>query len=245
MVAEGGVRVGWDLCVRAPRLPADGRTTRAGRIVGPVTSIFAQRDDPTEPTTGSRPIGVLGDVDLIVYTQGARLLGRKARGAFRRGVDDARDLRELRALELHDVTAWPNDEERPSPGPDASLAPAEILAFELVERSVAASLGGRPRFQHALVMGLGPYHVQGDIRVRPGGDPVAAFARSSGLVVLRDAWIEYPAGPGRRRRLARRLVVNRDLARSVGLAADMELDIHEDRGRLSALFREVRRDARR
>lgn len=209
-----------------------------------MTSIFAQRDAATGPAGVTRPIGILGDVDLIVYTATARLLGRRARGAFRHGVDDAGDLRDLRTLEVRDASSWPNDEERPTPCDDVSLVPPEILAFELVERSVAMSLGGRPRFQHALTMALGPYHAQGDIRVRPGGDPVAAFAKASGLVVLRDAWIEYPAGLARRRRLARRLVVNRDHAQSFGLAADMDLDLRDDRGRLSALFREVRRDTR-
>lgn len=209
-----------------------------------MTSIFAQRDDPAEPGTPVRPIGILGDVDLIVYTRTARLLGRRPRGAFRRGIDDTGDVRDLRSLEIRDVSVWPNDEERPSAGDDRSVPLAEILAFELVERSVAMSLGGRHRFHHALALALGPYHVQGDVRVRPGGDPVAAFARSAGLVVLRDGWIEYPAGPARRRRLARRLAVNRDHAQAFGLAADMDLDVQDDHGRLSALFREVRRDVR-
>lgn len=112
----------------------------------------------------------------------------------------------------------------------------DVLALELVEPAPAASPAGRSRFHNAIAMRVGPYHVEGELRVRPGADPVEELARSSGFVVLRDAWIEYPIGPARRRRLAARLAVNAGRAESFGLVGEVDRGPREEPARLCALL---------
>ncbi len=205
-------------------------------MVALVTSIFAQHALPS--TQHARPIGILGDVDVIAYTADCRFIGRLPAGAFPRGLDRVGDLREL---SITSASAWLLGADRPTGRDVVTIPCADLFAFELVDRAAEPPPFRRPRFQQALTLGLGPYTAQGTTRVRPGGDPVAAFERSAGLVVLRDAWIEYPAANARRRRLANQLVVNRDRAQALGLATDLDADTRDYQGRLVALLRDVQR----
>jgi hypothetical protein len=205
-------------------------------MVEDVTSIFAQPD--LASARRGRPIGILGDVDVIAYTADSRVMGRLPDGAFPRGLDRVAELRELSIM---GASTWLLGADRPSGRDTVTLRAAELFAFELVDRADEPARLRRLRLGQVLELGLGPYTVQGALRVRPGRDAVAAFERSAGLVVLRDAWIEYPVANARRRRLANQLVVNRDHARAFGLATDLDPDAGDYQGRLTALLRDVQR----
>jgi len=78
--------------------------------------------------------------------------------------------------------------------------------------------------QHAVVMQLGPYLVQGHFHGLPGADPLPSLRRRKTMVPLTDAWIEYVAGGAVQRTHVDTVIVNRDCLDWVVEAEDESLD---------------------
>jgi hypothetical protein len=100
-------------------------------------------------------------------------------------------------------------------GEDAGSAYAELT---LDRSEFVAVVGGGPRGEPKrrqrtrpwpVEIHAGPYLIHGYLHAPPTVDAVANLGRRNPMVPLTDAWIEFGAGPKRRRFAAATLIVNR------------------------------------
>ncbi|MEO6208301.1 MAG: hypothetical protein ABIP77_10170 [Candidatus Limnocylindrales bacterium] len=79
--------------------------------------------------------------------------------------------------------------------------------------------------QHLVDIGIGPYHVRGNLHALPGSDPISNFRHRRPMVPLTDAWVEFVAGGTAQRRRVEALIVNRELVDWIVEPEDEEVEM--------------------
>lgn len=77
---------------------------------------------------------------------------------------------------------------------------------------------------HPVAIQIGPYLVRGYLHALPGADPITTARRRKPMIPLTDAWIQYQSNGTLQHERATTLVVNRELADWIQLAADEEVE---------------------
>lgn len=102
---------------------------------------------------------------------------------------------------------------------EALVSRSEILAV------IASGPRGNPAHRlatrrHPVVVESGVYRIGGFVHAAPGADPEDRFRDGGPMVPLTEAWLEYGSNVQRRRLDAGTVIVNRQLATRIQVAAE-------------------------